>query len=272
MEGRMTVCNMTIEGGGRAGMIAPDETTFAYLEGRPGAARDYAEAVERLAELPSDDGRRLTPTRSTRRAIEPQVTWGTTPGMVTRSAAACPMPDDDDRPSTSAAGVRSTTWGSGRRCPRLAVDRISSARAPTRASRIFAPRPGAQGPQSRTPVAGDGGAGLEAGEGAGRGRRPGPIFTWSGLRVARGGLLDVPGHERRHPPAGRTLRVDLQPQLRRPPGQGGRTHLVSPAMAAAAAVTGRLIDVRSPDLALAGRGGKWGGGGVSRGSGGGVGV
>src|SRR5260370_41833339 len=86
MDGRMTVCNMTIEGGARAGMIAPDEITFAYLEGRPFVPRGKAfqEAVERWKLLNTDDGAKFDI------AIElhaddlaPQVTWGTNPGMVT---------------------------------------------------------------------------------------------------------------------------------------------------------------------------------------------
>jgi 3-isopropylmalate/(R)-2-methylmalate dehydratase large subunit len=79
---------------------------------------------------------------------------------------------------------------------------------------------------------------------AGRARRPGQDLQGRRLRMARAGLLDVPGHERRPPGTGRALRVDLQPQLRRPSGPGGRTHLVSPAMAAAAAgIAGHFVDV-----------------------------
>ena len=70
------------------------------------------------------------------------------------------------------------------------------------------------------------------------------IFIERWIRVARAGLLDVPGHESRHSLARRTLRLHQQPQLRGPPGRGGRTHLVSPQMAAAAAVTGHFVDVR----------------------------
>ena len=89
MEGRMTVCNMSIEAGARAGMIAPDETTFAYLEGRPRVpqGRDFAEAIERWRELPSapfDEGAPFDRTvEIDASALAPYVTWGTNPGMST---------------------------------------------------------------------------------------------------------------------------------------------------------------------------------------------
>ncbi len=83
MEGRMTICNMTIEGGGRAGMIAPDDTTFAWVEGRPAAPEDL-DAASRLARA-AHRRRRDASTREIvvdAGALSPLVTWGTTPGMV----------------------------------------------------------------------------------------------------------------------------------------------------------------------------------------------
>src|SRR5918999_4617106 len=83
MEGRMTVCNMTIEGGGRAGMIAPDDTTYAYLEGRPGVPSDWDEAVSRWRGLPTEDGAAFDrEERIDASTLAPMVTWGTTPGQV----------------------------------------------------------------------------------------------------------------------------------------------------------------------------------------------
>src|SRR4029453_13360057 len=83
MEGRMTICNMTIEGGGRAGMIAPDDTTFEWVEGKPAAPDDFEAAVERWRELHTDGGgsfdKEIEVDAS---ALSPQVTWGTTPEMV----------------------------------------------------------------------------------------------------------------------------------------------------------------------------------------------
>ena len=85
MEERMTVCNMSIEAGARAGMIAPDETTFAYLRGRPFAPREFAAAVGPWRELPGDPGATYDTVRVFAAAdVSPQVTWGTNPGQVAR--------------------------------------------------------------------------------------------------------------------------------------------------------------------------------------------
>src|ERR1700688_345990 len=110
MDGRMTVCNMTIEGGARAGMIAPDETTFAYLEGRPFVPRGKAfdEAVAGWKKLNSDHGAKFDMTVELQaEQIAPQVTWGTNPGMVTSVTARVPDPHDfkdlNDQKATESA-------------------------------------------------------------------------------------------------------------------------------------------------------------------------
>src|SRR5437773_3080898 len=110
MDGRMTVCNMTIEGGARAGMVAPDETTFAYLEGRAFVPRGKAfqEAVERWKQLRTDDGARFDMTVELHaEQLAPQVTWGTNPGMVTSVTARVPDPHDfkdlNDQKATESA-------------------------------------------------------------------------------------------------------------------------------------------------------------------------
>src|ERR1700757_454497 len=95
MDGRMTVCNMTIEGGARAGMVAPDETTFAYLEGRPFVPRgkEFQKAVDGWKKLRSDDGAKFDKTVELQaEKIAPQVTWGTNPGMVTGVTDRVPDP------------------------------------------------------------------------------------------------------------------------------------------------------------------------------------
>jgi 3-isopropylmalate/(R)-2-methylmalate dehydratase large subunit len=100
MEQRMTVCNMTIEGGGRAGMVAPDETTFEWVEGRPGAPEDFAAAVEHWRTLHTDEGatfdREITVAAD---ELSPLVTWGTNPGQVVGVAAEVPEPrsETDER-------------------------------------------------------------------------------------------------------------------------------------------------------------------------------
>src|SRR5258708_7747597 len=97
MEGRMTGCNMTIEGGARAGMVAPDDTTFSYIEGRPFVprGREFQESVDRWKLLHSDDGAKFDMTVELQaEQIAPQVTWGTNPGMVTSVNARVPDPHD----------------------------------------------------------------------------------------------------------------------------------------------------------------------------------
>ena len=201
MEGRMTVCNMTIEGGGRAGMIAPDDTTFEWVEGRPGAPEDFEAAVEDWRGLPQRRGRRAS-TREVddrRRRDLPAGELGHEPGdggrrdrRGARAAAA------------TATGGRSSTWTSSRarRSRRSGSTASSSARAPTRASATCAPRPRSSAGRRVASVGGrDGRARLRAGEGAGRGRGARRGLQRRRLRLALGGLLDVPrdepGHARR---------------------------------------------------------------------------
>src|SRR6476646_4708852 len=109
MEGRMTVCNMTIEGGARAGMVAPDDTTFSYLEGRPFVPRgkEFQDAVERWKLLKSDDGAKFDMTVELHaERIAPQVTWGTNPGMVTGVTGRVPDPGSFQNPDDQKATER----------------------------------------------------------------------------------------------------------------------------------------------------------------------
>ncbi len=116
MEGRMTVCNMTIEGGGRAGMIAPDETTFAWFRERelPGAPRgaELEQAIERWRDLRTDEGAFFdSEIVIDASAISPQVTWGTNPGWSVPSPSAFPPPRSSTRPPIARRlRGRSTTW------------------------------------------------------------------------------------------------------------------------------------------------------------------
>src|ERR687896_2328192 len=99
MPGRMTICNMTIEGGGRAGMVAPDETTFDWIAGRPGAPADFDAALERWRALPTDDEASFDREVETDAgSISPMVTWGTTPGMVVAVTGSVPDPTRLDGP------------------------------------------------------------------------------------------------------------------------------------------------------------------------------
>jgi 3-isopropylmalate/(R)-2-methylmalate dehydratase large subunit len=113
MEGRMTVCNMSIEAGARAGMIAPDDTTFAYLEGRPSApsGADWDRAVEDWRTLVTDDGATFDQeVVLDGAALSPHVTWGTNPAQVVPLDAAVPSPDDFEQPNERDAAERALAY------------------------------------------------------------------------------------------------------------------------------------------------------------------
>jgi 3-isopropylmalate/(R)-2-methylmalate dehydratase large subunit len=202
MEERMTVCNMSIEAGARAGMIAPDDVTFAYLEGRPrvptGAA--WTTTVAQWRTLRTDPGacydRTVTLDAS---RIGPQVTWGTTPGMVSDIGGRVPdpadLPTEEERRSAARACVHgSRPRNAARGNPhRSRVRRLVHQCADRRPA-------GGGGRRARPPRglarAGDGRSRIAAGQGAGGARRAGPDFSRGRLRVAQRRLLDVPRHER----------------------------------------------------------------------------
>ena len=225
MEGRMTICNMSIEAGARAGMIAPDETTFAYLQDRKFAPKGEAwkAAVAEWSKLPSDPGakfdRELTIDAAT---LVPYVSWGTSPGMVAPVSSEVPDPasagNEVDRKSFERA-LEYMDLKAGTPLEEIAVDRvfigsctngrIEDLRA---AAKIAAGRkvsshvnamvvPGSQAVKSQAEK-----------EGLDR------IFIAAGFEWREPGCSHVPGHEPRHSFAGRALRFDQQPQLRRPAG------------------------------------------------------
>ena len=150
MEGRMTVCNMSIEGGARAGMVAPDETTFAWFAGRPGAPADLDAAVEAWRAMPSDadavfDREEVIDAAS----LAPQVTWGTHPGMVAPITGRVPTPENSDehdpesvRRALDYMGLRGRRGDRGHR-HRHGLHRLVHERAPARPARrgVGRPRP-----------------------------------------------------------------------------------------------------------------------------------
>ena len=148
MEGRMTVCNMSIEAGARAGMIAPDDTTFQYLNGRHFAPKgaDWDAAVARWRKLPTDDGakfdREVTINGD---ALEPMITWGTNPGMGVSINAAIPEPSSVSDPLERDALAKALALYGARsaasRSPATPSMWCSSAAAPIRASPICAAPP-----------------------------------------------------------------------------------------------------------------------------------
>jgi len=251
MEGRMTVCNMSIEAGARAGMIAPDETTFAYLKGRPHAPSgvEWDEAVERWRELHTDDGA-VFDTEVVLDAvdIEPYVTWGTTPAQSVPIGGCVPSPDDFDDPSAAQTCRESLAYmglAAGTPITDIGVDvvfigsctnsRIEDLRA---AAAVADGRRVADGVTALV-VPGSGLVKAQA-EQEGLDR----IFTDAGFEWREAGCsmcLAMNGDQLE--PGQRSASTSNR-NFRGRQGPGGRTHLVSPAMAAAAAVTGHFTDAR----------------------------
>ena len=224
----MTVCNMSIEAGARAGMIAPDDVTFAYLEGRPGAptGAEWERALERWRSLRTDPERRLRPRghASTLAQLKPQVTWGTNPGMVAPVDGVVPDPadyDDADERDAVERALRYMDLAPGTPLVDVRIDKVfigscTNARIEDlrTAAQVVAGRRVADGVQR------DRRARLGAGEAAGRGRR---ACTTSSSRPASSG--GAPGCSMclgMNPDvlaARRALRVDVEPQLRGPAGR-----------------------------------------------------
>ena len=227
MEERMTICNMSIEGGARAGLIAPDDTTFEYLHGRrhapQGAAWDAA--VARWRTLPTDDGatfdRSITLDAD---ALEPMVTYGTNPGMGIPVSGRVPDPADAADAGARRALEHALAYMDlqpGQAIAGQPVDVVFIGSCTN--SRISDLRLAASVLRGRHVAAGvrlHGRAGIPAGEGAGRagGAARGLPRRRSG--VARSRLLDVHRHERRPAPPGPVRDQHEQPQLRGSPGQG----------------------------------------------------
>ena len=251
MAGRMTVSNMSIEAGARAGLIAPDETTFAYVKGREFAPRDaaYEQAVAYWRTLPSDAGATYdTTVRLSTAEIAPMVTWGTTPGAVVPITGAVPDPTQIDDPGLREQAQRMVEYmglSAGQKLEGVPIDvvfigsctngRIEDIRA---AAAVARGRKVAEGVQALV-VPGSG------------------LVKQQAEQEGLDRILLEAGFEWREPCCSMCLGMNpdkLTPGQRCAStsnrnfegrqGPGGRTHLVSPSMAAAAAVTGRLADVR----------------------------
>ena len=252
MEGRMTVCNMSIEAGARAGLIAPDETTYQYLRDLRFAPDDFDAAVGRWQKLPTDEGARYDRVEVFDAAeVQPQVTWGTNPDQVTDVGGKVPDPTEfhdqlDQRAAAEALdymGLKPATAVTSIRIDRVFIGsctngRIEDLRAAAAVVRGHHVADGVEG----MVVPGSGMVKRQA-EAEGLDR----IFTEAGL-------------DWREPGCSMCLAMNpdkLQPRQRCAStsnrnfegrqGKGGRTHLVSPAMAAAAAVAGHFVDIRRWD-------------------------
>ena len=227
MEGRMTICNMSIEAGARAGMVAPDETTFDYLKGRAHApeGEDWDDAVAYWHTLATDDDAVFdAEVFIDADALEPFVTWGTNPGQGVSLSDTVPEPRRDRRPERACRrrararvhGPRRGHPAEGHRRRRRLHGLVHEQphRGPARL-RIRHP-----GPEEGRRRARHGRSRLGPRAHRGRGRGPRQDRHRLRRRVALRRLLDVPRHEPRPARSGGALRVDLEPQLRGPAGQG----------------------------------------------------
>lgn len=252
VEGRLTVCNMSIEGGARAGLIAPDETVFAYLEGRPYAPKgeDWTRALAWWRSLRTDEGARFD--RSVvidADAIEPTVSWGTSPEDVVAVGGSVPSPESFADPAKQEAARKSLAYMGlepGTPISDIAIEnvfigsctnsRIEDLRA---AAAVLVGRRKAAGVRWAIVVPGSGLVKRQA-EAEGLDR----IFTAAGFEWREPGCSAcLAMNPDKVPPGERCASTSNRNFVGRQ-GPGARTHLLSPAMAAAAAVTGRLTDVR----------------------------
>ncbi|MDQ3572372.1 MAG: 3-isopropylmalate dehydratase large subunit [Actinomycetota bacterium] len=242
MENRMTICNMTIEGGGRAGMIAPDDTTFEWIDGRQAAPADFDAAVERWRSLPTDEGAEFDAEFDVDSAqISPMVTWGTTPGQVVQVTEAVPGPASE----AEERALRYMDLRPGTPIQEIALDRVFIGSCTN--SRISDLREAASVVQGRT-VAGTVNAMVVPGsaqvkkEAEAEGldevfRAAGFDWRSAGCSMCLGMNPDILSEGER---CASTSNRNFEGRQ----GKGGRTHLVSPKMAAAAAIEGHFVDIR----------------------------
>jgi 3-isopropylmalate/(R)-2-methylmalate dehydratase large subunit len=252
IEGRLTVSNMSIEGGARAGLIAPDEKTFAYLKGRPMAPKgaDWDAAVAYWKTLPTDEGAKFDKSVIINAAdVSPTVTWGTSPEDVVPVNGTVPAPESFADPSKQDAARKSLDYmglEAGQALRDVAVEnifigsctnsRIEDLRA---AASILEGRKKAGNVKWAIVVPGSGLVKAQA-EAEGLDR----IFTDAGFEWREPGCSACLGMNPDKVPAGERCASTSNRNFVGRQGPGARTHLMSPAMAAAAAVTGKLTDVR----------------------------
>ncbi|KZX86606.1 isopropylmalate isomerase [Erythrobacter sp. HI0037] len=252
VEGRLTVCNMSIEGGARAGLIAPDDTVFAYLKGRPYAPQgeDWERAVTWWRSLATDEGAKFDKSVVIDAAdVEPTVSWGTSPEDVVAVGGVVPAPDSFADPSKQEAVRKSLDYMGlepGTPIEDIAVENIFIGSCTN--SRIEDLRAAAEVLKGRTKAANVRwaiavpGSGLVKRQAEAEGLDQ--IFTDAGFEWREPGCSAcLAMNPDKVPPGERCASTSNRNFVGRQ-GPGARTHLVSPAMAAAAAVTGRLADVR----------------------------
>jgi 3-isopropylmalate/(R)-2-methylmalate dehydratase large subunit len=241
MEGRMTVCNMTIEAGGRAGMIAPDDTTFEWMDGKPAAPEQLPLAEWR--ELRTDDGAAFDhEVEIDASELSPQVTWGTTPAMVVDVTGAVPDPagEGDERalaymalePGTPIEQIELDRVFIGS-CTNSRIGDLREAAEIVRGAKVH-PRvhamvvPGSQQVKAQAEQ-----EGLDE------------VFSQAGFEWRSAGCSMCLGMNPDTLSPGERCASTSNRNFEGRQGRGGRTHLVNPKMAAAAAIEGRFVDIRS---------------------------
>ena len=251
MEGRMTLCNMSIEAGARAGMIAPDEVTFSYLEGRRFSPRGSAwdEALEYWQTLPGDEGAVFdTVVEFDADALAPFVTWGTSPGQVVPVTGRVPDPseafDDSDRRSAARA-LEYMGLAPGTRIEEVPVDRVfigscTNARLEDLRAAADVVRGHKVSGRVRAMVV----PGSQAVKLAAEAEGLDEVFREAGFEWREAGCSMCLGMNPDTLMPGERCASTSNRNFEGRQGKGGRTHLVSPAMAAAAAVAGHFTDVR----------------------------
>jgi 3-isopropylmalate/(R)-2-methylmalate dehydratase large subunit len=249
MEERMTVCNMTIEAGARAGMIAPDDKTYDYLRGREFAPKGFDAAVARWRQLPSDPGAKYDTVQIYRAEdVMPQVTWGTNPGQVAPVGAKIPNPAElssDNERKSAASALEYMNLTPGTPITELALDRVfigsctNSRIEDLRAAAAVAKGYHVSDRVHAMVVPGSGQV-KEQAEAEGLDR----IFTAAGFEWREAGCSMCLGMNPDTLSPGQRCASTSNRNFEGRQGKGGRTHLVSPAMAAAAAVSGHFVDIR----------------------------
>ncbi len=258
MEGRMTVCNMSIEGGARAGMVAPDDSTFAYVEGRPFVPRgkDFQVAVDYWKSMATDPGAVYDKVVALDAGqIAPQVTWGTNPGMVTDVTGRVPHPNSFPDPVDREAATRALEYmdlKAGTAIQDIFVDRVFIGSCTN--SRLEDLRLAARvldgkhvAPTLKQALVVPGSMVVKA-----QAEKEGldKIFRAAGFEWRDAGCSMCIGMNADVLPPGERSASTSNRNFEGRQGKGSRTHLVSPMMAAAAAIAGHFVDVREWNLHL----------------------
>jgi 3-isopropylmalate/(R)-2-methylmalate dehydratase large subunit len=240
MEGRMTVCNMTIEGGGRAGMIAPDDTTFEWVEGRQAAPDPLP--VDEWRELHTDEGAEFdTEVVIDAGELSPQVTWGTNPGMVTDVTAAVPDPRDEGEERA----LEYMALAAGTPIQEIQLDRVFIGSCTN--SRIGDLREAAEVVRGRS-VAATVDAMVVPGSQQVKAQAEAEgldeVFRAAGFDWRSAGCSMCLGMNPDIAASGERVASTSNRNFEGRQGRGARSHLVSPKMAAAAAIEGHFVDIR----------------------------